>query len=175
MEPLMNNVHHITNLYRAVVADSGVEKIAFQQAVHEVAAQVQPLIDSGELVPDTYSWVKALVTQVDKAEKGSTDETIAAICRGEDDLSLDAPDYLDRVVTLGGGGRKSWRFVTAGDLDEMDELRHRNVRSVNRSYHKDWKPKYLALGAVLRRNLTLGAAVQAGDLPTLGETLFESA
>lgn len=169
------NMQQIANLYRAVVADGGVEKVSFQQAVHDVAAQVQPLIDSGALVPDTYSWVKAIVTQVDKADKNSTDETLAAIARGDDDLSLDTPAYLDRVVTLGGGNRKIYRFLTGSDFDEMDELRHRNVRSVNRSYHKEWKPKYLAFSAVLRRNLTLGEAVLAGDLPTADADLFGAA
>ena len=167
------NVQRITDIYRAVVADAGVDKINYQEALHQVAAQVQPLIDRGEIVADSFSWLKAILGQIDKAEKGSTDETLAAICRGEDDLSLDTPDYLDRVVTLGAGGRKTWRNITASDLDEMDELRHRNVRTVNRSYHKAWKPKYLALGAVLRRNVTLGAAVEAGDLPSEA-ALFEA-
>lgn len=159
------SAQRISDIYRAVVADSGTEKIAREQAIHLVAAQVQPLIDSGELVPDTYSWVKALVVSVDRQDGAAADKVLAAIARGEDDLTTDSMPYLDFVVTLGAGQRKVYRFLTLDDLDEMDELRHRNVRSVNRSYHKDWKPTYEGWRAVLRRNLTLGAAVEAGDLP----------
>ena len=167
---------YLTNLYRAVVADSGVEKTTFQSAVHQVAAQVQPMIDSGALAPDTFTWVKAMVEKIDKSEKASTDDTLAAIARGEDDLGLDAPAHLDRVACLGGGGRKAYRFLTADDIEEMDEIRHRNVRSVNRSYHKDWKPKYDMWRDILRRNLTIGAAVEAGDLPQMSdETLLDIA
>lgn len=171
---MTDQVAHLTNLYRAVVADAGTDKISFRTAVHEVAAQIQPLIDRGELRIDTLTWVNAVMTKIDKAEKASTDATLAAIARGEDDLGVDVPAHLDRVACLGGGGRKAYRFLMAADIDEMDELRHRNVRSVNRSYHKEWKPGYLAWREVLRRNLTIGAAVAAGDLPS-AETLFERA
>lgn len=172
----MNDLaQRIQDIYRAVVADSGTEKIPREQAIHMVAAQIQPLIDSGEVVPDTYSWVKALVVAADRADGAAADKVLAAIARGEDDLTTDSPmPYLDFVVTLGGGHRKVYRFLSLDDLDEMDELRHRNVRSVNRSYHKDWKPTYEGWRPILRRNLTIGAAVQAGDLPN-DDALFESA
>lgn len=167
------HVQRIHDMYRAVVADSGTEKIAREQAIHLVAAQIQPLIDAGEIQPDTYSWVKALVVAADRADGAAADKVLAAIARGEDDLTTESMPYLDFVVTLGGGGRKVYRFLSLNDLDEMDELRHRNVRSVNRSYHKDWKPAYEGWRAVLRRNLTIGAAVEAGDLPT-DSVLFEA-
>lgn len=168
------NEQRLTDIYRAVIAEGGVEATQYREAMHEVAAQVQPLIDSGEIVPDTLSWVGSVLAKVDKAEKNSTDEVLAAIARGEDDLSLDTPAHLDRVVCLGGGRRKVYRFLTAVDFDEMDEVRHRNVRSVNRAYHKEWRPKYAAWRVILRRNLTLGDAVQAGDLPVVAAELFAS-
>ena len=172
---MTDQVAHLTNLYRAVVADSGTDKISFRTAVHEVAAQIQPMIDRGELRIDTLTWVNAVMTKIDKAEKASTDATLSAIARGEDDLGVDTPAYLDRVACLGGGARKAYRFLSAADIDEMDELRHRNVRSVNRSYHKEWKPGYLGWREVLRRNLTIGAAVAAGDLPAVEATLLGGA
>lgn len=171
----MNHVQRIHDIYRAVVADSGHEKIAREQAIHAVASQIQPLIDSGEMVPDTYAWVKALVVAADRADGAAADKVLAAIARGEDDLTTEAMPYLDFVVTLGAGHRKVYRFLSLDDLDEMDELRHRNVRSVNRSYNRDWKPTYEGWRSVLRRNLTIGAAVEAGDLPGDETTLFESA
>ncbi len=159
------HVQRITDIYRAVVADSGVAKVQLGDAIHLVAEQIQPLIDAGEVQPDTYSWVKAIVMAADKKDGGRADDVLAAIARGEDDLGIGGEPFLDYVVTLGRGGRKVYRFLTAADLDEMDELRHANVRSVNRSYHRDWKPRYESWRMVLRRNLTIGAAVEAGDLP----------
>jgi hypothetical protein len=176
MGRLMNeNVERITNLFRAVVADGGLTKVQLRDAIHDVAEQVQPLIDSGEVVPDTYSWVKAIVMAADKRDGGRADEILAALARGEDDLTLDVEPFLDYVVTLGRGGRKIYRHLTAVDLDEMDELRHHNVRSVNRSYHRDWKPRYQSWRLVLRRNPTIGAAVEAGDLPVAEAPLFGDA
>lgn len=166
------NEEKIRDLYRAAVADAGTEGITRETAIHEVAAQIQPLIDSGAIKPDVYSWVKQLCVSVDKKDGASADSVLAAIARGEDDLSTDCPPYLDFVVTLGRGRRKAYRFLMIDDLDEMDELRHRNVRSVNRSYHRDWKPGYLGWRPILRRNLTVGAAVQAGDLPQFADGLF---
>lgn len=171
----MTHAQRIHDIYRAVVAESGAAKMPREQAIHAVAAQIQPMIDSGELVPDTYAWVKALVVAADKQDGAAADRVLAAIARGEDDLTTDSPmPYLDFVVTLGAGQRKVYRFLSLDDLDEMNELRHRNVRSVNRSYHRDWKPTYEGWRAVLRRNLTIGAAVEAGDLP-VDAVLFESA
>lgn len=167
-----NNENTIRDIYRAVVADAGTEGTTREQAIHEVAAQIQPLIDSGQITPDVYSWVKQLCITADKKDGATADSVLAAIARGEDDLTTDCPPYLDFVVTLGRGRRKAYRFLMIDDLDEMDELRHRNVRSVNRSYHKEWKPTYLAWRQVMRRNLTLGAAVAAGDLPVADELLI---
>lgn len=166
----------VHNLYRAVVADSGANKIQRDAAAHLVAQQIQPLIDSGEVVPDVFAWVKSLVIAADRRDGQAADKVLLAIGAGQDDLSTETPmPYLDFVVTLGAGGRKVYRFLTASDLDEMDELRHRNVRTANRSYHRDWKPAYDAWRKVLRRNVTIGAAVECGDLPLFDEALFDTA
>ena len=170
-----DHVQRIHDLYRAVVADSGAVAIHRETAIHLVAEQVQPLIDSGELVPDTFAWVKSICVAADKKDGHAADQVLLAIGRGEDDLTDEGMPYLDFVVTLGRGGRKVYRFLTAGDLDEMDELRHRNVRTVNRSYHRDWKPAYEAWRQVLRRNVTIGAAVAQGDLPQFDTALFDTA
>lgn len=169
----MDAVQRITDIYRAVVADAGSQKVQIKAAIHAVAEQVQPLIDSGELQPDTYTWVKSIVMAADKRDGAGVDQTLAAIGRGEDDLGVEAPALLDMVATLGRGGRKSYRFLSLEDVDEMDALRHHNVRAVNRSYHKDWKPIYEGWRVVLRRNPTIGAAVAAGDLPNEA-VLFEA-
>lgn len=173
---MIDHAQRIQDIYRAVVADSGAVAIQRDEAIHLVAAQVQPLIDSGELVPDIYSWVKQLVVAADRKDGHAADKVLLAIGAGQDDLSTETEmPYLDFVVTLGRGGRKVYRFLTASDLDEMDELRHKNVRTANRSYHRDWKPAYEAWRQVLRRNVTIGAAVETGDLPQFDAVLFDTA
>lgn len=167
-----SNETKVRDLYRAIVADAGTEGTTRESAIHEVAAQIQPMIDSGQIKPDVYSWVKQLCITVDKKDGASVDSVLAAIGRGEDDLTTEGAQYLDHVATLGRGRRKAYRFLMIDDLDEMDELRHRNVRSVNRSYNKDWKPCYLGWRVVLRRNLTIGDAIEAGDLPSSDAGLF---
>ncbi len=155
----------IRDLYRAVVADAGSDGIHRNAAIQQVAAQLAPLIQSGEVIPDPLSWVRTVVMDADRKDGNAADEVLAAIARGQDDLSPDVTPYLDFVVTLGAGRRKAYRNLSIEDLDAMDEIRHRNVRSVNRAYHRDWKPLYDGWRAVLRRNLTMGDAVQNGDLP----------
>lgn len=173
--PVNENVKKITDIYRAVVADSGADPIQIREAIHLVAEQIQPLIEAGDIVPDTYSWVKSIVMSADKRDGNATDQALAAIAAGQDDLSLDVPAYLDQVVILGAGRRKVYRYLIAADLDEMDELRHRNVRSVNRSYHRDWKPLYESWRLILLRNPTMADAVAAGDLPGKDAALFDGA
>lgn len=170
-----SNETKVRDLYRAIVADSGTDGTTRESAIHEVAAQIQPMIDSGQIKPDVYSWVKQLCITVDKKDGASVDGILGSIARGEDDLTTEGAQYLDQVATLGRGRRKSYRFLMIDDLDEMDELRHRNVRSVSRSYNKDWKPRYLGWRVILRRNLTIGDAVQAGDLPADDAALFGQA
>lgn len=168
------NIERIRDIYRAVVADAGVESIQRKQAIAQVVEQCQALVRSGELTPDLYTWVSSVVVKVDESDGAKADHILAAIARGEDDLGLEADPILDLVVTLGRGRRKIWRFVSLLDLDEMDELRNNNVRSVAIAYRDEWKPQYDAWRRILRRNITIGAAVEQGDLPDVAAALFEA-
>lgn len=169
------NTEKIRDLYRAVVADAGVESIQRKAAIAEVVEQCQSLVRSGDLKPDLYAWVASVVVRIDESDGAKADSILAAIARGEDDLGLDADPILDLVVTLGRGRRKIWRFVSLLDLDEMDELRNNNVRSVAIAYRDEWKPQYDAWRQILRRNITIGAAVEGGDLPAAAAALFDTA
>lgn len=166
----------ITNLYRTVIGEGGSGPVDRRDAILEVYKRVQPLIESGDLVPDVYAWVKTEVMAADKRDGESVDKTLDALSAGEeDDLSLGVTPNLDKVVVLGGGRRKTFRYVALEDIDEMDELRHRNVRSVNRSYHKDWKPAHDGWRAVLLRYPTILDAIEADDRPTREADLFGGA
>lgn len=167
------NIERIQRIYRAVVADAGAEPIQRLDAIEQVVQQVLPLIELGEIKPDLHAWVSNVVVRVDESDGAKADTILAAIASGQDDLSLDADPVLDLVVTLGRGRRKIWRFVSMADLDEMDELRNANMRAALRAYHKGWKPQYQAWREVLRRNLTIGAAVENNDLPT-SAVLFDA-
>ena len=164
----------ITRLYRAVVADAGTEGITRKDAIEQVVAQARPLVASGAIVLDTDDLIRNMVKRADEADGNRADHVLADIAAGHDDLGLDVEPILDFVVTLGRGRRKAWRFVGRTDLDEMNDIRFGNVRAAQTAYFKGFKPQYDAWLPVLLKHPTIGAAVEAGDLPH-ADTLFETA
>lgn len=164
----------ITRLYRAVVADAGREGVSRREAIEQVVQQARPLVAAGSLVLDTDDLIRQMVKRADESDGNRADHVLAQVAQGVDDLSLDADPLLDMVVTLGRGRRKAWRFVGRVDLDEMNELRYGNVRAAQTAYFKGFKPQYDAWLPVLLRQPTIGAAVEAQDLPDLS-TLFDVA
>lgn len=164
----------IARIYRAVVADAGREGISRRAAIEQVVLQARPLVESGALVLDTDDLIRQMVKRVDESDGNRADHILAEIAAGQDDLGVDCVAHLDTVAILGKGGRKAVRFIGRADLIEMNEIRFGNVRAAQTAYFKGWKPQYDAWLPVLVRNSTIGAAVEAGDLPS-GEWLFGDA
>ncbi len=164
----------ITRLYRAVVADAGREGISRREAIELVVAQARPLVSSGALVLDTDDVIRQMVRKADEADGNRADHLLAELASGADDLGVEVEPLLDYVVVLGRGRRKAWRFVGRTDLDEMNDIRFGNVRAAQAAYFKGFKPQYDAWLPVLIKHPTIGAAVEAGDLPH-AEALFEKA
>jgi len=163
----------ITDLYRAIVADAGAEGITRREALDQLVEQVIPLWKSGDVELDPADLIRQAGRAVDESDGHRADDALAQIAAGADDLSLDADPLLDCVVTLGRGRRKTWRWIVAADLLEMDANRFGNVVAVTRNYREKWKPQIDAWLPVLMRHPTIGAAVEAEDLPQIDAGLFE--
>lgn len=160
----------ITRIYRAIVADAGADATELKLALDELVLQVRPRVEAGEIVLDIDDAIRAAGRAADKRDGNRVDGTLRAIARGEDSLEMDDDPLLDMVVTLGAGRRKIWRHVNQDDLREMDALRYQNLHAQQLAY-KRWRDEYQPWIAVLFRHSTIGAAVEAGDLPT-EEVLF---
>ncbi len=102
----------IARIYRAIIADSGVEATDLKVALDELVLQVRPGIESGAIVLDIDDAIRAAGRAIDKRDGGRVDGVLRSIARGEDALELDDDPVLDLVATLGAGRRKIWRFVT---------------------------------------------------------------
>lgn len=134
-----------------------------RDAVPQAASELNRRYKAGEIEIDPYDYFLAKLYKVDEAEGKAADRVIAAAL-GNTDITLFDVD-LDVVVTLGGGKRKPWEFVTAEDLEEMNQLRYRNVRAAERAYFKEWRPAYLRLHPVLQEFATFGDAYRNGGFP----------
>lgn len=165
----------ITRLYRAVVADAGREGITRHDAIELVVEQARPLVESGAIVLNADDLIRQMVKKADESDGNRADRVLADLTAGVDDLGVDCEPLLDFVVTLGRGRRKAWRFVGRTDLDEMNEIRFGNVRAAQTAYFKGFKPQYDAWLPVLIKHPTIGAAVEAGDLPGREADLFGGA
>ncbi len=161
-------LHACTRIYRAVVADAGVDTISRKEALDELVTVVTPLVATGVVVVDADDAIRRVGMAVDDADGRRADAVLRAAARGEDNLDLEGDPVLDLVTVLGDGMRKAWRHVTAGDLREMDQVRYRNMRQSSDAYDR-WRRDYEPWLAVLFRHPTLGDAVLAGDLPDTDE------
>lgn len=164
-EPLLTAC---TRIYRAVVADSGLDTISRKEALDELVVQIAPLVRAGKVAVDTDDAIRAAGRLVDDGDGRRADAVLRAAARGEDSLDLDGDPVLDLVTVLGDGMRKSWRHVTADDLREMDQVRYRNMRSAADGYDR-WRRDYEPWLTILFRHATLADAVAAGDLPDVDE------
>lgn len=154
----------ITRIYRAIIADAGTDATELKLALDELVLQVRPRIESGEIALNIDDAIRAAGRAADKRDGLRVDGTLRAIARGEDSFEMDDDPLLDMVVTLGGGRRKIWRHVNQDDLREMDSLRYQNLHAQQIAY-KRWRDEYQPWVAILFRHPTIGAAVEAGDLP----------
>ena len=159
----------ITRLYRAVVADAGREGISRKEAIEQVVLQARPLVESGVIVLDADDLIRQMVRRADEVDGNRADHLLAEIAAGADDLGLETREQLDAVAILGRGRRKAMRHIGRTDLIEMNEIRFGNVRAAQTAYYKGWKPQFDAWTPVLIKHDTIGAAVEAGELPDKGQ------
>jgi hypothetical protein len=151
----------VTRVYRETVNSYGNESIERTEAIASATATLMVEHRVGRLEVDVERAIHAALLLADAADGRSGDSIIHKAASGKTALTL---ADLDVVVTLGGGLRKSWEFVTTDDLASMHDLRYANYKAARDSYESFYEA-YLALRPVLFRYETFGAAFAAGGFP----------
>lgn len=160
----------VQSYYREeVAAHSGPDDAADRQECVKLAAdRIAEGIASGVIDrPEIGEQIRRDLRRQDESDKSASDRMIDLLVYGGQD-ALDFEDLLDVVVTLGGGRRKPWRFITEFDLEEMDAIRYGNLERQQAAY-SSWRPKFLSLRRAWR---LLGNAenVYRGGPTGLGES-----
>lgn len=159
--PIPSAEEALKEAYRRVINESGDETITSIRAASDAADEVMKLIDLGEVEePDRRSALLKTLKVIDSAEGRSADKIIAKLSRGEVHLFED-DEILNTVVTLGGGNRKTWRYINADDLRDMDRERRKNFEAQQEAIEK-WNRDYSTVLPVVFEYRTVGAAFEAG-------------
>lgn len=154
----------VASVYREVVAEGGDEPTKRMEAFDIAIERITQLVLDGIVGVPHDQAIRAALMAVDERDGASVDKILSSMAAGQDALDFDADPMLDRIAVLGNGLRKSFRFVTVGDLREMDALRYQNLRSAQEAYDR-WRRQYDAWEPCVRRHNTIGAAVSVGDVP----------
>lgn len=154
----------VETVYREVVAEAGEEPVKRQEAFDVAAERIGQLILDGVVTVPHDQAVRAALMSADERDGKAVDRVLSALSAGQESLGYDGDPFLDTVVVLGDGLRKSFRFVSLDDMAEMDRLRYQNLHRAQESYHR-WREQYEGWSQCVRRHGTVGAAVAAGDVP----------
>ena len=158
-----------TRAYREVVKEHGDDGINRGDAINIACKRIQVLVTDGSvLVPiqPISEVIGAALKKVDERDRRSTDKALRWLAIGQAVFDFEGDPILDMTVVLGDGLRKVYRFVTASDLDRMNDERSKSVDRAQRAYADKWQPIYAAWYPILQRHATLGDAIDAGDLPS---------
>lgn len=147
--------------YRRIIREAGPDGVNRARAEADAADEVSRLIDLGEVAePNRFNALVKIVRGIDTRQGAAADRIIERLASGEVALRIDDDPTLDTVVTLGGGRRKSWRYVTVVDLELMDDERNRNFKAVSESFKK-WKADLAVVKPAVFAHGTVGEAVAA--------------
>ena len=150
-----------TKEYQRIVRESGGEPIGRQRAIQEASWSTKREIELGNVKePELIPTLKLMGEGVDSSQGRAADRIIGRLASGQVSM-FDAGEVLDMVVTLGGGMRKSWRFVTESDLADMYETRRQNHDKQVEAFLR-FKEDYEAVLPVVRMFGTVESAVSAG-------------
>lgn len=153
--------------YYRIVNDSANEGITCHNASVLAAEQVNNLIDAGLVhEPDRIDALKLEAQRFDKAQKRVADSILAALAGSEGAPNIPPLEILRTIVTLGGGKRKAWRYVTGADLDLMTEERSVNVKRQQHSF-RSWHANARSISGVVAEYHTVGDALDASALPLI--------
>lgn len=151
--------------YQRVVRSAGSEPVGRQRAIQEASWSTKREIEMGNVdEPEIISTLKRMGEGIDAAQGRAADKIINSLATGQVSM-FDTGEVLDTVVTLGGGMRKSWRFITDSDLADMYEIRRLNHDKQVEAF-KRFQLDYEAVRPVVQAFGTVEAAVAAGAFGT---------
>ena len=151
-------------VYREVVAESGVESIKRQEAFDIASDRIGQLILDGVIAVPHDQAVRAALMAADDRDGKAVDRVLSVMASGQNPIDYEDDPFLETVVVLGDGMRKSFRHVNSDDLEAMDRLRYQNLHRAQEAYHR-WREQYEGWTPCVRRHGTIGAAYAAGDVP----------
>lgn len=161
-EPIITPESAVRSEYQRIVAEYGNEGVTKDRALSDAVDIVMKRIDLGEVAePSRRSALLKLGNDIDNRQGKAADKVIERLANGEGDLILDGDPFLDTVVTLGKGIRKTWRYITVEDLRMMADLRADNHRKVEEAERKFQRNVALVI-ATTAAYTTVGMAYEAG-------------
>ena len=154
-EPVTDAKIAALNAYQTVAmrAPKGAQRTDLFDEAHDI---LRDQYDRGELDLDISRAIRHVLNDVDRAQGQAADRLVAALREGVTSMKFEGDSLLRTVVTLGGGKRICWEYVTFDDLSEMDLLRRDNVKAVTEAYDV-WADNL----AVIRNDLSMFGTVGA--------------
>lgn len=160
--PIPSSEEAIKREYQRIVGESGDAPVSLSAALSDAADITMKNIDLGEVeAPPIREALISIGKSVDKKQGAASDGVISRLARGEVDFGMEGDPFLSTVVTLGGGRRKSWRYVTGQDLQEMHQLRRENFDKAKSALER-FELDYESVLPVVFEFRTVGEAVHAG-------------
>lgn len=160
---------HVAGIYAQQVRDRSRNNAVHRAEVFEESEQVIiAMLERGDVREVYGQLARSMLQAVDRKMKGRADRVVQRTLDGELDAATLSDGYsesvslLDTVVTLGGGMRKSWRYVQEHDVDLMHEQRQANARAASRAFRNVWTPQKHRLASVLRDYPDVETAALAG-------------
>lgn len=151
---------YVTATYQAVIAESAADGTSKTEASKIATQRILDAIENGDVKIDLLEVIMRAIDHADKNSGKKADKLIADLVAGRFKL-FDIDEDLESVVILGRGERKAFRYLTADDLEKMDELRYENKRRQEEAYYK-WRQVFVPCRNVVRRFEHIGHAFESG-------------
>jgi hypothetical protein len=156
-----NSKDMVAQIYRETVSQGRGNAVARRDAFEKALERIEHEVALGNIEIDTRAAIMAMLVKADESDGTRADTVIKGAARGLYELGeLD----LQYVVTLGGGMRKTWEFVTVDDLVVMNEIRFQNYRAAVLSY-RDFKDNISTIRPLIQVYGTFGEAFRSGAFP----------
>jgi hypothetical protein len=156
-----NSKEMVSQIYRETIGRGKYNAVARRDAFEEACERIEHEVALGNIEIDTRTAIMAMLVKADEFDGNRADQIIKAAARGIFNL---AESDMSVIVTLGGGMRKAWGFISVDDLASMNEIRFQNYRAAASSY-KEFKDDLSIVRPLVVAYGTFGEAFRAGGFP----------
>jgi hypothetical protein len=156
-----NSKDMVAQIYRETVSQGRGNAVARRDAFEEALERIEHEVALGNIEIDTRAAIMAMLVKADESDGTRADTVIKGAARGAYELTeLD----LQYVVTLGGGMRKTWGFISVDDLINMNETRYQNYHAAAVAY-REFRDNISTIRPLIQVYGTFGDAFRAGAFP----------